>query len=138
MIQRLPIVFIVAIVLVLCFYYQPLRNLIFPGEKPSPTVNTSEKEEDEFNKLHVELYAAGIKLDNLRGKIALFKMAEKNRDWFKTSEYQRLPILLAQAETELKEAETEYERLKTKYAQETVRKLIAEDLNRTDTEKKKP
>ena len=133
--QRIPMVLIVAIIMVVFYYYPPLRNLVFPGHKPTPEVtstqNTKEKD-DGFDKLGVELYTSGIKLDNLRGKIALLKMAQQNRDWFKPEEYAQLPSLLAKAEEELKQAEAGYEKIKTQYAQENVRKLIKEAMATKD------
>jgi len=82
--QRIPIVLIVVLILVAFFYYPPLRNIIFPGQKP-PQSLTSGQESDggkhEFDKLSLELYATGMKLENLRGKEGLLKMAQKNRDW---------------------------------------------------------
>jgi hypothetical protein len=133
--QRIPVFLIVAIVLVAFYYYPPLRNLVFPGQKPTPelTHNQQSKEKDDgFDKLGVELYTAGIKLDNLRGKVALLKMAQQNQDWFKTEEYAQLPSLLAKTEEELKQAEAEYEKTKTQYAQENVRKLIKEAMAKKD------
>ena len=138
--QRIPIFLIVAIVLVVFYYYPPLRNLVFPGQKPTPelTHNQNSKEKDDgFDKLGVELYTSGIKLDNLRGKIALLKMAQQNRDWFKPEEYAQLPSLLAKAEEELKQAEAEFEKTKTQYAQENVRKLIKEAMAKKDGEQSK-
>ena len=138
--QRMPVVLIVAIILVVFYYYPPLRNLVFPGQKQTPelTHNQNSKEKDDgFDKLGVELYAAGIKLDNLRGKIALLTMAQHNRDWFKTEEYAQLPSLLAKAEEEFKQVEAEYEKTKTQYAQENVRKLIKEAMAKKDGEQSK-
>ena len=133
--QRIPIFLIVAIILVVFYYYPPLRNLIFPGQKPTPELNHNQKskeKDDGFDKLGVELYTAGIKLDSLRGKVALLKMAQENRDWFKLEEYAQLPGLLEKAEEELKHAETEYEKTKTQYAQENVKKLIREAMATKD------
>jgi len=138
--QKIPIVVIVAIILVVFYYYPPLRNLVFPGQKPTSelTHNQQSKEKDDgFDKLGVELYTAGIKLDNLRGKVALLKMAQQNRDWFKPEEYAQLPSLLAKAEEELKQAEAQYEKTKTQYAQENVRKLIKEAMAKNDGEQSK-
>jgi hypothetical protein len=138
--QRIPVFLIVAIILVAFYYYPPLRNLVFPGQKPTPelTNNQKSKEKDDgFDKLGVELYTAGIKLDNVRGKIALLKMAQQNRDWFKPEEYAQLPSLLATAEEEFKQADAEYEKTKTQYAQENVRKLIKEALGKKDGDKSK-
>ncbi|GEM_PF-1350656 len=133
--QRIPIFVIVAIILVVFYYYPPLRNLVFPGQKQTPelTHNQNSKEKDDgFDKLGLELYSAGIKLDNLRGKIALLTMAQQNQDWFKPEEYAQLPSLLAKAEEEFKQAEAEYEKTKTQYAQENVRKLIKEAMAKKD------
>jgi hypothetical protein len=138
--QRIPIFLIVAIVLVVFYYYPPLRNLVFPGQKQTSelTHNQISKEKDDgFDKLGVELYTSGIKLDNLRGKIALLKMAQKNRDWLKLEEYAQLPSLLAKAEEEFKQVEAEYEKAKTQYAQENVRKLIKEAMQKKDGEQSK-
>ncbi|MCX8011666.1 MAG: hypothetical protein N3A64_00715, partial [Desulfobacterota bacterium] len=90
---------------------------------------------DKFDRLGIELYAAGIKVDNLRGKVALLKMAEKNRDWFKPEEYAQLPAIIAKTEEELKQAEAEYEKVKIKYAQENVLKMINEAMGKKDAEK---
>lgn len=133
--QRIPIFIIVAMILVVCYYYPPLRNLVFPGQKQTPelTQNQNSKEKDNgFDKLGLELYTAGIKLDNLRGKVALLKMAQQNRDWFKPEEYAQLPSLLAKVEEEFKQAEAEFEKTKTQYAQENVRKLIKEAMAKKD------
>ena len=65
-------------------------------------------------------------MDNLRGKIALLKIAQQNQDWFKPEEYAQLPGLLEKTEAELKQAEGDYEKIKTQYAQENVKKLIRE------------
>ena len=138
--QRIPIFLIVAIILVVFYYYQPLRNLVFPVKKPTPelTNNQKSKEKDDgFDKLGVELYTSGIKLDNLRGKIALLKMAQQNQDWLKAEEYAQLPILLAKAEEEFKQAEAEYEKKKIQYAQENVRNLIKEAMAKKNGEQHK-
>jgi hypothetical protein len=138
--QRIPIFLIVAIILVVFYYYPPLRNLVFPGQKSTQelTDNQKSKEKDEgFDKLSVELYTAGIKLDNFRGKVALLKMAQKNQDWFKPEEYAQLPSLLAKAEEELKQAEAEYEKTTTQYAQENVHKLIKEAMAKKDGKQSK-
>jgi len=138
--QRIPIVLIVAIILVAFYYYPPLRNMIFPGQKPTPelTQNQNSKEKDDgFDKLGVELYTTGIRLENLRGKIALLKMAQENRDWFKSEEYAQLPGLIAKADEEIKKAEAEYEKTRIQYAQENVRKLIKEAMAKKDGEQSK-
>jgi hypothetical protein len=138
--QRIPIVVIVAIVLVVFYYYPPLRNLVFPGQKPTselPHNQNSKEKDDGFDKLGVELYTAGIKLDNLRGKIALLTMAKNNKDWFKPEEYDQLPSLLAKAEEEFKQVEAEYEKTRIQYAQENVRKLIKEAMAKKDGEQSK-
>ena len=138
--QRMPVVLIVAIILVVFYYYPPLRNLVFPGQKSTPELTHNQKsneKDDGFDKLGVELYTAGLRLDSLRGKIALLKMAQQNRDWFKTEEYDQLPSLLTKAEEEFKHAESEYEKTKTQYAQENVRKLIKEAMVKKDGEQSK-
>ena len=138
--QRIPIFLIVAIILVVFYYYPPLRNLIFPGQKPTTELTHNQKsqeKDDGFDKLSVQLYTSGIKLDNLRGKIALLKMAQQNRDWFTPEEYAQLPSLLAKAEEESKQAEAEYEKTKNQYAQENVRKLIKEAMAKKDGEQSK-
>jgi hypothetical protein len=133
--KRIPIFLIVAIIFVAVYYYPPLRNLIFPGQKPSSelTLNQKSKEKDDgFDKLAMELYTAGIKLDNLRGRLALLKMAEKNQDWLKPEEYAQLPSLITKAEEEIKQIEAEYEKIKNQYAQENVRKLIKDAMAKKD------
>jgi hypothetical protein len=132
--QRIPIFLIVAILIVALYYYPPLRNRIFPEKASETSSLKSEPKEDKFDRLSIELYAAGIKVDNLRGKVALLKMAEKNRDWFKPEEYAQLPALIAKAEDELKQAEAEYEKVKIKYAQENVIKMIKEAMGKKDSE----
>ena len=79
----------------------------------------------------------GDEEDDWWGKITLLKMAQKNRDWFKTEEYDQLPGLLAKAEEEFKQAEAEYEKTKIQYAQENVRKLIKEAMAKKDGEQSK-
>jgi hypothetical protein len=138
--QKIPVTLIVVAILVFFYYYPPLRNLVFPSQKQTPelTQNQKSKEKDDgFDKLGVELYSAGIKLDSLRGKVTLLKMAQENRDWFKPEEYAQLPSLLAKAEEEFKQAEAEYDKAKTQYAQENVRKLIKESMQKKDAEQSK-
>ena len=138
--QKIPIVLLIVIILVVFYYYPPLRNLIFPKQEPAPGLVSSQKtneKEAPFDKLGLEVYAAGIKLENLRGKVRLLKMGQKNQDWFKPEEYAQLPMLLAHAEDELKQVEAEYEKLKIKYAQETVLKMINESKAKKDSERPK-
>jgi len=138
--QRIPFVLIVAVILVVFYYYPPLRNMVFPEKKQTPELTNNQKSEEKdggFDKLSVEFYSAEIKLQSLRGKVALLKMAQQNQDWFKREEYAQLPGLLARAEEELKQVEAEHEKIKIQYAQDNVRKLINEAMTKKDEQPKK-
>lgn len=138
--QRIPIFLIGAIVLLVLYYYTPLRNWVSPDQKPAAelTSNQQSKEKDDgFDKLGMELYSSGMKLESLRGKVALLKMAQQNRDWFSAEEYAQLPKLLAKAEEELTQLEAEYEKIRIQYAQESVRKLITETMTKKESAQSK-
>jgi len=129
--QRISIFIIMALVLLVFYYYKPLRNIIIPEEKATKSTISDQKKSDKesaFDELRIELYAIANKIANLQGKVQLLKMAQENRDWFKEGEYAQLPVLLEKAEGDLKQAEKEYEKIKDKYAREAVTRMIRESL----------
>ena len=131
--QRVPLVLIFALILVVFYYYEPLRNTLFPAKKPSQTeVSPAEpaKKDEPVDKQEIEVYALGLKLDNLQGRVMILKIAQENRDWFSAEEYSQALRMLTKAEEELKQTETEYEKIKNEYIRETVVNMVKESLEK--------
>ena len=129
--QRVPVFFIVALVIVALYYFTPLRDYMQgqfgPSSAPVPQKEQS-AEEAAFDKASLDLLVASNKVANLEGKLSILQIAKDHPDWLTQEEYEHLSVVAANAEDELQKAKDKYERVKEQYARETAIKIVKESL----------
>ena len=125
--QRIYIYIVIAAIVFLISYSNPVKNFFSPADKTFET-STSEKEslgkDDSYEQLGVELYSVATRLSDLQGKAQLLRMAKENSEWFKINDIRHLDDLIEATEEDLKKAEVEYQKAKVEYAKRTVQKML--------------
>lgn len=125
--QRIYIYIVIAAIVFLISYSNPVKNFFSPADKTFET-STSEKEslgkDDSYEQLGVELYSVATRLSDLQGKAQLLRMAKENSEWFKSNDIRHLDDLIEATEEDLKKAEVEYQKAKVEYAKRTVQKML--------------
>jgi hypothetical protein len=130
-VQRVPVFLIIALIFVALYYLTPLRDYMQSHYEPSSSTGSqqeSEKDEEPFDKLSLELLVISNKVGNLEGKLRILEMAQDHPEWLSAEEYAHVSEVIAKTDKDLQEAQEEYERVKEAYARETASQIIKESL----------
>ena len=129
--QRVPVFLFIALIFVALYYLTPLRDYMQAQYEPTSggdSRQASEKDDEPFDKLSLELLVISNKVGNLEGRLQILKMAQDHPEWLSAEEYGHISDVIAKTDKDLQEAQEEYERVKEAYARETAARIIKESL----------